>query len=307
MIQNTGSFPAGLRPLAKKWFGVKHAEWAEEFSQVFGKVPSDKAYEDYVGTTSYGLAKAKNEGSPFDWDSVRQGFTARINNISFSLGAIITYEQMKDGVWMPATLKQTAGLARSFRLTKENFFALFLSRAFTAGYVGADGLVMCSTAHLNKSDNTTYSNRLTVDADLSELALEQACIQISKLQDDRGNPEMIRPKKLVVRPEDLFEAERIMKSTLQSGTGNNDINALRSTGAIPGGYTVNHFFDAGNGAWFITTDIPADEGLIYQEREAISFGQDNEFTTRNFQMMGFERYGGGWANPKAIFGSAGAA
>lgn len=303
--QNTGSFPAGLRPGTKRWFGIKYKQHPTEWSQIFETVSSDRLYEDYVGTVGYGLAKAKKEGSPVDYDSARQGYAARIVNASIALGFIVTYEEMKDNNWGPAALRRSSALATSFNQTKENYGALILSRAFTAGYTGADGAILCSTSHPNKSDNTTWSNRLTVDADISELAIEQLVIQIMNATDDRGLTARFMPQALVVAPTDVFNAHRILKSIKQSGNANNDPNAMREMGIFPKGYVSNRYFNAGNGAWFITTDCP--DGLIYQEREKIRFGQDNDFDTENFKAKGFERYAFGWADARGIWGSAGAA
>lgn len=304
-IINTGSFPAGLRPGVKRWFGISYKQWPTEWTQIgFEVVPSDRAYEDYAGTVGYGLAQAKPEGSSVTYDSARQGFMARIDNCSFALGAMVTYEELKDGNWGPVSLKRSKALARSCQQTEENIHALVLSRAFTTGYTGADGSILCVTSHKNKSDNTTYSNCLAAAADLSELAIEQLTIQIMQATDDRGLTAQLKVKTLVIAPNDVYTAHRILKSVKQSGTANNDTNALRDMGAVPD-IAVNRYFNAGNGAWFLVTDCP--DGLISQEREKIRFGQDNDFDTENFKMKAFFRRGVGWADPRGIYGSAGAA
>jgi len=53
----------------------------------------------------------------------------------------------------------------------------------------------------------------------------------------------------------MFEAERILKSTLQNDTANNAINALKSTGMFSGGVKVNHYL-TDTDAWFIRTNCP---------------------------------------------------
>ena len=38
-----------------------------------------------------------------------------------------------------------------------------------------------------------------------------------------------------------FTADRLMNSAGRVGTADNDINALRNMGMIPGGYSINHY------------------------------------------------------------------
>ena len=58
------------------------------------------------------------------------------------------------------------------RQTKEIVAANVYNRAFTAGYTGGDGIVLCSTGHLNVAGGT-YSNKIATDADLRKLLLNK--------------------------------------------------------------------------------------------------------------------------------------
>ena len=78
-------------------------------------------------------------------------------------------------------------------------------------------------------------------ADLNETSLEDSLIDISTFTDDRGLTISVQATKLVVPPQLVFVADRILNSTLRSGTADNDINAIKNTGVLPGGYTVNHW------------------------------------------------------------------
>jgi hypothetical protein len=301
---NTSSFPAALTDGNKKWFGIKVNAWEKEYVKIFDRVPSEHSFEEYTGVIGSGLAQVKTEGAPMSFTSLRQGYTTRLTNVSIALGMIVTYEAIKDGKYMPDGLKKAGALAKAFMQTKENFGALILSRAFTTGYTGADGVVLCSTAHVNKSDGSTWSNKLATDADLSEAAIETLCTQIMQTLEDNGFTQKVMPRALIVDPTNVFEATRIVKSVLQNDTANNALNALKDLNVFPDGIVVNRYFNAGNGAWFIKTDS---EGLDYQEREALSFGDDNDTDTRNYKGFGFERYVFGWHEPRAIFGTSGAA
>ena len=108
---------------------------------------------------------------------------------------------------------------------------------------------------------------------------------------------------MVIPPALQFVATRLMKTEGRTATADNDINALRSDNAIPGGFTVNHFLTDSN-AWFICTDVP--NGLKHFERTALATSMDGDFDTGNVRYKARERYSFGWSDPLGIWGSAGA-
>jgi hypothetical protein len=94
-----------------------------------------------------------------------------------------------------------------------------------------------------------------------------------------------------------------LETELRVSTNNNDINALKNNGSIPGGYTVNNFLTDSN-AWFLTTDVP--NGLKHFVRTAMNTSMDGDFDTGNVRYKARERYSFGWSDPLGIFGSPGA-
>ena len=304
-IQTTGSFPKGLVPGVKKWIEDYSAKSTNQYAKVFDKITSNRQYEEYAAQIGYGQAQYKPEGSNIKYDSAKQGWVTRAYNIAVALGFQITHEQIQDNNWGPLGKQGARDLTRAFDTTKETMAGLILSRAFNSSYAGADGLELCSTAHVNKGDGTTYSNELTTAVDLSELGIEQLCIQIDQAEDERGLNIPIMSKCLVVHPNDRYNAQRILKSELQNDSADNATNALRDTNMFSENYAVNNYFDAGNGAWFIKTD--AEDGMVYQEREARRPGEDNNFDNMNARFSLYERYVFLWNSPRAFYGSAGAA
>lgn len=304
-VINTGSFPKGLWPGVKKAFGDAYSTLPAEYEKIFNTVSSDKAYEEYVSVSPFGTALAKPEGMAVSYDYARQGFVTRLTNVTFGLGFQITMEEKEDNKFLPEAPKRAEALAKSFVQAKEDQGALILTRAFTATYTGADGKSLCASDHPNKAGGT-FSNLLSTSADVSEAAVEQLVSQIYSATDDRGKRINISPKALVVGYNDVWDANRIVKSVLQNDTGNNAVNVLKEMGIFPEGVVMNRYFNAGNGAWFILTDI-GDTGLIFQERQAMQFGMDNNSDNFNTKFFGYERYTFGWADPRGIYGSAGVA
>ncbi len=212
----------------------------------------------------------------------------------------VTKEAIEDNQYEAVARKKSAKLARSMRQTKENVFANILNRAFNSSYTGGDGKELIADDH--PTLDGTQSNELAVAADMSEASIEDMLTLVRGMKDSRGLRIGARGMKLIVPPELEFTASRILSSANQSGTANNDINAMRELGMLPGGVVVwDYLTDAD--AFFIKTDV--EDGLIMQQRRALSLTQDNDFDTDNACMKSTERYAGGWADWRGIVGSAG--
>ena len=304
-VITTNNFAKDLIPGVKTWFGQKYKEYPIEYLDIFEKMNSTRAFEEEVGVTGFGLAAIKNEGTGIAYDEQEQGFVSRYTHVTYGLGFIITREMYEDGIAVTVALRRANSLAFSIRQTKEIVGANILNRAFTAAYTmgsNSDGKELCATDHPNKAGGT-WRNELSTAADLSESALEQACIDIAGFTTDKGLTIAIRPKALIIPQALEFDAYRILESIGQSGTANNDINALRSMGKFSQGIMVNHYL-TDTDAWFIKTDCP--DGLKYMERRADSFGTENDFDTENAKFKATFRGSFGWSDPRGIFGSPGA-
>jgi hypothetical protein len=300
-VINSGSFAKALWPGVNAWYGKSYNEYEVEFEKLFDKYTSNKAFEEDVGLSSFGLAIQKAEGAPVQYDSERQGFTTRYTHAVFALGFIITREIMEDDQYDVVGQNKAQGLAYSIRQTKEVLATNVYNRAFNTGYTGGDGVALLSASHPNIAGGT-WSNLIATASDLSEAALEQAYIDISAYTNDRGLKIAVKPKSLVIPYTLQFEAARILKSTGRVGTDNNDINALNSMGMFKD-VIVNHYL-TDTDAWFIRTDVP--NGMKYFDRRSDEFGMDNDFDTENAKFKASFRASWGWTDPKALYGSAGA-
>ena len=298
----TGSFAKALWPGINKWYGKAYDEFPVEYTALFETQTSDRRYEEDVGISSFGLASVKDEGDSFSYDSEKQAFITRYVHIVYALGFMVSREAFEDDQYDVIGQRRAKGLAFSMRQTKEIVGANVYNRAFTSGYTGGDGKVLCASDHPNIAGGT-WSNIPTTAADISEAALEQACIDIAKWTNDRGLKIAIQPQKLII-PVDLeFEANRILKTQYRVGTSDNDINVLNMQGKFPGGIVVNHYL-TDTDAWFLRTNSP--DGMKHFVRRAPQFGVDNDFDTENAKFKATERYSFGWTDPRGIYGTTGA-
>lgn len=300
-IITTGSAPKALWPGIHSWWGQNYNEHGQECRDLFDFRSSEKSYEEIVEVIGFGLAPEKEQGTSVQYADWRQGAVNRFTNKAYALGFIVTYEEMRDNLYRELVMQRTGRLGMSMRTTKEIVAANVYNRAFNPAFTFGDGVSLISTAH--PTDDGTQSNRLTIDADLSEQALEDLVIQISNAKDSAGLQIKLMPRTLHVPTNLQFVAERILGSVLQNDTANNAINALRAMSSIPGGIKMNHYFDDTD-AWFIRTD--ATDGMVSFQREEMDFAEDNDFDTKNMKYAAYERWVPGVGDWRGLFGSPGA-
>lgn len=300
MAINTGSFGKALWPGVNTWYGKAYDEFDVEWSKVFTTRSSRKNFEEDISISSFGLAVQKGEGASVTYDTEQQGFIDRYTHVVYSLGFIITREMVEDDLYDAVGERKAKGLAYSMRQTKEVVAANILNRAFNTSYTYGDGKELCNSVRPNIAGGT-WSNIIATAADISEAALEQACIDIGKYTNDRGLRIAVKPQKLIV-PVDLdFESNKIMDTQYEVGTNNNTVNLVRSR--FPKGVVVNHYL-TDTDAWFILTNVP--NGMTCFERRADDFKQDDDFDTDNAKFKASARYSFGCSDKRSIYGSAGA-
>ena len=300
-VITTGSIPKAMWPGIKFFFGRQYNEHQKEYPDLFELDTSDKGWEELVELTGFGLAVVKNQNTGTTYDSETQGMTHTLTNVAYGLGFMVTREERDDNQYAIVGKRRARALAFSFAQTKEIIAANVYNRAFTAGYTGGDGSVLCVTTHGTLTGS--QSNTLATAADLSEVSVEDLCVMVMTATNSKGLKIALKPQSLLVHPNNFFEAHRIFDSQLQSGGANNDINVIRSQGIFPKGVKVNHYFDDTD-AFFVRTNCPA--AMVFLQRVRIEFKQDNDFDTDNLKYKGYERYIPGWGDWRGVYGSPGA-
>lgn len=299
-VISTGNNPKFLWPGLNAVWGRDYKEHPREYTDLFDMFTSNMNYEEDVEATGFGLAPIATEGAATTYDSESQQTVTRYTHVEYKLGFIVTRAERDDNLYEKKGVTRTQALAFSFRQTEENVAANVYNRAFNSSYTFGDGKELLATDH--PTLNGTQSNELAVAADLSEASLEDLCIQIMNAKNSRGLRIGLMPKKLIIPPALSYEAARILKSVQQSGTANNDINALRAMGSIPE-IAVNHYL-TDTDAFFIRTNAP--QGMKFFRRVATEFAQDGEFDTDNIKYRGYARFSVGASDWRGLFGTSGA-
>jgi hypothetical protein len=294
-----------LEPGLNALFGMEYSRYENEHADIFATESSDRAFEEEVMLTGFGAAPTKSEGAGVSYDSAQESFTARYQHETIAMAFALTEEAIEDNLYDRLSARYTKALARSMSHTKQVKAASVLNNAFnTSGsFNGGDGVSLCNAAHPTAL-GAAFSNTPAVAADLNETSLEQAIIDIAAFTDERGLKVAVQARKMIIPKELQFTAERLMKTTLRTGTADNDTNAIRSMGMVPEGYKVNHFLTDSD-AWFLLTDAP--NGLKMFNRSPVKTAFEGDFDTGNVRYKARERYSFGWSDPRGIYGSAGAA
>ena len=301
-IINTGSHPKLLWPGIFTTWGQMYDQHEKEYEALYETKTSDKAYEQGVQITGFGLAPIKPQGQAVTYDGEVQGAITTYAHIAYALGYIVTFEELRDNLYKEVATRRAQANAFSMTQTVENVAAFLYNNAFTTTYYATgDGAALVSTAHVNATGGT-FSNALSPAADLSEASLEDLTIQIMGAQGDTGLLINLMPRSLHIARQEWYNANRILQSVLQSDTANNNINVLKATNAFPDGVKLNHYFTAAH-PWFIRTNCP--EGMTMFWRDEPMFDQDNDFDTKNAKAASYMRFSVGATDPRGIYGSNG--
>ena len=303
-VIGTGSIPRLLQDGVGQVFGNSLAEHETKYDKMFKVLSSTKNFEINVQLEGFSRSSDKSEGDDITFDSRRQGFTPKYQHSTLATGFIVTEEALEDELY--GQLDEGAqALARSMMIGKELDGANVFNNGFDATVImiDGDGAELFNTAHSNGPSGGTYSNRLAVDADLTEAALEDALAIVQTMDDARGLPAALQARRLIVAAgTNSFNAQRILGSVLQNDTGNNATNAIRDMNSVRDGWMSNPYL-TDTDAWFLTTDAPS--GLKYYTRRKVRFGQDNAFTSGNARFKADERYSFGWDDARGAIGSQG--
>ena len=272
-----------------------------EWSQVFEKKSSSKAFEEQVMRVGFGTAPIKAEGQQFSEDMGGEGWTARYVHTTVALMFALTQEAAEDNSYTSLGPQYVKELRRAMKETKEIMGANVFNNAFTVN--GGDGVPLISTAHPLWGGGTA-SNKLATPADLAESSLEDVLIMIRNAVNERNLPTAVNATKLVTGNSNIFNAVRILRSQQRVGTPNNDINALRALGIFGNDpVTLTRLSDPD--AWFVATDAPM--GLQMFQRVGLEPDSWQDEKTGNFCYRARERYSFGYTNWRALWGSEGAA
>lgn len=289
-----------LLPGLNALFGLEYDKYQDEHAEIYETENSERSFEEETKLSGFGAAPVKPEGEAISYDNAQEAWTQRYDHETVTMGFSITEEAVEDNLYDTLSARYTKALARGMAYTKQVKAVVPLNNGF-GSYTTGDGVSLFNASHPLVSGGTV-SNRPTTATDLNETALENATIQIAGWVDERGLLIAAKPRKLIVAPNEMFTATRILKSEYRTGTADNDVNAIVTNGTIPDGFSVNHYLTDTN-AWFICTDIP--NGMKHFVRAPMAQSMDGDFDTGNVRYKARERYSFGVSDYLGVYGSPG--
>ena len=292
-----------LEPGLNALFGLEYKRYDSEHEEIYAKETSDRAFEEEVMLSGFANAYVKPEGSAVAFDNAQETYTARYTNETVALAFALTEEAMEDNLYDRLASRYTKALARSMSNAKQvkSVEPLIQGLPTTNNFDSGDGVSLFNTAHPTVAG--TFANTLATQADLNETSLEQSLIDIAAMTDERGLKIAAKGMKMIIPSALQFTAERLMASAGRVGTADNDINAIKSMGMIPQGYSVNNYL-TDTDAFFIITDVP--NGMKHFERTPMTTKMEGDFDTGNVRYKARERYSFGVSDYRGIYGVAGA-
>jgi len=267
----------------------RYRERAEIYRMIVNVKDSNRAYEEDFAHSGFGPLAPKGELESTILDEpIKLGGTRFVHK-TYALGFEISEEMREDDQY--GLMGELAGdLGKSSRFTAELFGHDVINNGFTATkYVGRDGLSLFNLAHTVAGTGGTVGNRPTADVDLSQAALEAAWGAFQSQVDDRGMFIEMQPAVLLIHPDQVLFARRLLESSGYPGGNFNDINPLMGAFRI-----VSSPYLTDRDAWYIlaapnehdirfywrrkpdtrTWDDPDSEGTIHKisQRHSTGFG-----------------------------------
>lgn len=294
-------FRSIVEPILNEEFDGLYDQRADEWKQVFKErqgIPRN--YHEEPVLYGFGAAPELPDGMPVTYQSGGVLFNARYVYKVYGLAFALTKVLVEDGDHISIGQTYAKHLAQSLIETKETLCANILNRAFNGSYAGGDGVQLVASNHPIAAG--TASNLLTTAANLSQTSLEQMLIQIRNAIDNNGKRIRLTPEKLVLSPSNVFQGEVLLKSVLRAGTGNNDINPIKSMGMLGGGQ-ANLSRLTSTTAWWVQTD--AKVGLQLMMRRKLEKSMEGDFETDSMRYKATERYIPGWTDWRTVYGTPG--
>lgn len=222
-----GQYAENLAPGLNMRTFNRYRERPEIYRMLVNVKDSTRAYEEDFAHSGFGALAPKGELESTIMDEPIKLGGVRFVHKTYALGFEISEEMREDDQYN--LMGDLAGdLGRSSRFTAELFGHDVLNNGFsTAKYVGRDGKALFAADHPVAGTGGTLANRPTVDVDLSQAALEAAWGSFQSQVDDRGMFIEMQPQVLLIHPDQVLFARRLLESAGYPGGNNNDINPLQ--------------------------------------------------------------------------------
>ena len=308
-ISVTGNF-TNLTTLRGIDMVIHHAyDQREKIGRGLYNVRESTQYQENTQTVGgVGLLQTKLEGESINYSSMTEGHKGTFTHVDYALGMRATREMMRDELY--GVMEDMAvELAYSANATEETILANTFNNGFNSSYTGPDGLELFSSVHV-REDGGTFKNEPSSQADLSKSTLETGLTDFRKnFTDGAGKKLAIRPKYLLVSPDNQFTAARLLDSTNNPVVNYGEDADNDSTAAINpinglGLQLVVWDYLTDTNAWFLLAEKENHKLLCYT-REEFNTDYIYDFDTKDYKISGQFAQSSGWGDVRGIYGVSG--
>jgi phage major head subunit gpT-like protein len=291
-----------MLPVLSEMFKSELMQHQQKREMLFKVVKTDRDIWQSSELHDMPLFSEVSEGQDYSFFRPNQGVSKTLKPVKFGLGFSISEEAVDDGK-MDFISDAVKKMAKSAKESQEISAMNVINNGFTTE-LAADGLSVFNTAHTLPS-GLTFSNKLTVDADLSPSSLEEMLVQFETgFIGDSGIIYKIMPKFLLVHPDNRRYAMEIIGSELKADSADNNMNSLKGDGLVV--VSSPHLTDSD--AWHLLAS-PEETGLRIISRTGIetkASGGDVGFINDSIHYKARYREKIGVTHPYGIMGSRGA-
>lgn len=249
-MQTRGTFTELHDNVDRSIFTMLGKEWKEQkpiWRRVYDIKTSDKRSEIVMNVTGVGDIPEKPEGATYVSDVIKAGWPKEFLATEFGMMFEVTQTALEDDRH-DILADHAKWFMFSARVVQEKRGAIPFNNGFTSEQ-SPDGVSVFNSAH-NLKGGGTARNVLSTAADLSWTSLQQALVDWQRETKFEAGQFMQPVEDLIlyVPPELEFTAEKIVKSTLQPGVADNDLNTIRTLRNIT---VIKNVYLTDPDAWFL--------------------------------------------------------
>jgi hypothetical protein len=281
----------------------EYAMIPEQYPTVFNILSSTKDKETDSSVAGLGAMVEKPEGQPIEYDDPLKGQDKTYTHLTYGIGFRVT-EEMKEDDLYDKIEKIPKSMAQSARVRIETEAWNVFNNGFTdsANYLGRDGEPLFgdgTTKYHECLDGNVCYNQLPTAADIDPATIEQMLIYWRKIVNDQNQKITIKPAYILVAPEQQFMVEKILNSSAEAFTAENQTNVLKGKLKI----IVGDYLTDTNACIFLSDK--SNHTLNFFWRRKLTMKGSDDFDTGDSKFKSTMRFSVGYTDWRGVFGNPG--
>lgn len=281
-------------------------KYDELLGKMFNVETSKKFGEKNTGLTEFGDFSITGEGGKALLDDLQETFPKLVEHEELMKKLVVTKTMTEDSQ-VNMVKQKTKNFVKSYKRSRAQFATNMLCvEGATATFGGksdldrttGDGKALFAIDHPGIKAGVPVQSNVFTNAFSPEILVRLAGI-MRNFRNDSGNKMGYTANKIII-PGDCWQLEetirKIIRSELQPGTNNNDINTQKDLWELVVNPLWEH--DAGTNPYIIMSDEANEElmGNMFFDRTDLQMKENVDIDTHNLEYSGRFRMGGGFFN-----------